>query len=72
MFNGWIYLPRPETKERHLQPASMVEVLALRIEAIKVGTIDKRCPVDGKVPHTAFPLGHAAHRHTQWRNCATT
>ena len=37
--SSWIYQPHPETKERHLQPASMVEVLAPRIESVKVGMV---------------------------------
>jgi len=34
---GWIYYPHPETKQRHWQPPSTVELLAPRIEALQPG-----------------------------------
>lgn len=37
--SGWIYQPHPETKALHLQPACVIEVLAPRIEALKVGMV---------------------------------
>ena len=35
---AWIYFPHPETKERHQQPRSVVEVLAPRLNAAEPGT----------------------------------
>ena len=38
-YEGWIYYPHPETKERHFQDASIVEVIAPLIEGIRYGDI---------------------------------
>jgi hypothetical protein len=38
-YEGWIYHPHPETKERHFQDASIVEVIAPLIEGIRYGDI---------------------------------
>jgi|TARA_B100002052_G_scaffold202374_1_gene184714 hypothetical protein len=35
---AWIYYPHPETKERHQQPRSVVEVLAPRLRGIEPGS----------------------------------
>lgn len=34
---GWIYYPHPETKERHFQNPTIVEVIASKIDGIKYG-----------------------------------
>lgn len=36
-YSGWIYYPHPETKERHFQDPTTVEVIAPMIEGIKYG-----------------------------------
>ena len=36
-YNGWIYYPHPETKERHFQNASIIEVIAQFIPEIRYG-----------------------------------
>ena len=35
--NGWIYRPHPETKHRHHQPTTMIEVIAPRLQGINAG-----------------------------------
>ena len=37
LVNGWIYRPHPETKQRHQQPSTMIEVLAPRVQGISPG-----------------------------------
>lgn len=37
IFDGWVYYPHPETKERHFQNPSIVEVIAPRIAGISYG-----------------------------------
>ena len=34
---GWIYYPHPETKERHWQPPTILELLAPRLSGLKPG-----------------------------------
>lgn len=36
-YEGWIYYPHPETKARHFQNASIVEVIAVEIPGIGYG-----------------------------------
>ena len=36
-YQGWIYYPHPETKERHFQDPSIIEVIAPLIEEIRYG-----------------------------------
>jgi len=36
-YEGWIYYPHPETKARHYQDRSVIEVIARRIPDIKYG-----------------------------------
>jgi hypothetical protein len=36
-YTGWVYYPHPETKERHFQDPSMVEVLTTYISGIQYG-----------------------------------
>ncbi len=36
-YEGWIYYPHPETKERHFQNRSVIEVIARRIPNIEYG-----------------------------------
>ena len=36
-YGGWLYYPHPETKERHFQNPSLVEVIAVPIPEIKYG-----------------------------------
>lgn len=36
-YDGWVYYPHPETKERHFQNPSLVEVIARPIPEIKYG-----------------------------------
>ena len=36
-YTGWVYYPHPETKERHFQDPSMVEVLTTYIPGIQYG-----------------------------------
>jgi hypothetical protein len=38
-YEGWIYHPHPETKERHFQDASIVEIIAPLIEGISYGDV---------------------------------
>jgi hypothetical protein len=38
-YEGWIYYPHPETKERHFQDASIVEIIAPLIVGIGYGDI---------------------------------
>ena len=35
--NGWIYYPHPETKERHWQPPTTLELLAPRLSGVEPG-----------------------------------
>ena len=37
--NGWVYYPNPETKERHWQPATTLELLAPRLSGVEPGSI---------------------------------
>ena len=36
-FDGWVYFPHPETKLRHFQNPSLLEVIAKEIPEIKYG-----------------------------------
>jgi hypothetical protein len=36
-YDGWIYYPHPETKERHHQSPSIIEVIAHRIPGLETG-----------------------------------
>jgi hypothetical protein len=36
-FDGWVYYPHPETKLRHFQNPSLLEVIALPIQNLKYG-----------------------------------
>ena len=36
--SGWIYYPHPETKQRHWQPATTIELLAPRLSSVCNGT----------------------------------
>lgn len=36
-YDGWVYYPHPETKRRHFQDASTLEILAPRIPNIQYG-----------------------------------
>jgi hypothetical protein len=36
-YAGWVYYPHPETKERHFQQPSMIEILAKFIPGIQYG-----------------------------------
>ena len=36
-FPGWVYYPHPETKKRHFQQPSMIEILAEYIPGIGYG-----------------------------------
>ena len=36
-YNGWVYYPHPETKRRHFQDASLLEVIAEPIPEISYG-----------------------------------
>ena len=36
--NGWIYYPHPETKERHQQPSTTLELLAPRLSGVQSGS----------------------------------
>jgi hypothetical protein len=36
-YDGWVYYPHPETKLRHFQDPSMIEVIARRIPGIAYG-----------------------------------
>jgi hypothetical protein len=36
-YQGWVYYPHPETKERHFQQPSMIEVLSEFIPGIRYG-----------------------------------
>ncbi|MFE4107397.1 hypothetical protein [Almyronema epifaneia] len=38
VYSGLVYYPHPETKVRHFQPASLIEVLAPKIPDITYGT----------------------------------
>jgi hypothetical protein len=38
-YSGWIYYPHPETKRRHIQDASLLEVIAARIANLSPGDI---------------------------------
>ena len=43
--SGWIYYPHPETKERHWQPPTTLELLAPRLSGVEPGcTISLRDP----------------------------
>ena len=37
--NGWIYYPHPETKSRHWQPPTTLELLAPRLEGVETGGV---------------------------------
>ena len=36
-YNGWVYYPHPETKLRHFQNPSLLEVIAMPIDGIQYG-----------------------------------
>ena len=36
-YDGWVYYPHPETKLRHFQNPSLLEVIAYQIPEIKYG-----------------------------------
>lgn len=36
-YDGWVYYPHPETKKRHYQDVSKIEILSAPIPAIKYG-----------------------------------
>jgi phage pi2 protein 07 len=36
-YEGWVYYPHPETKLRHFQDSSLLEVIAYPIPEIKYG-----------------------------------
>ena len=36
---GWIYKPHPETKQRHWQPDTMIELLAPYLEGVQTGEL---------------------------------
>jgi hypothetical protein len=36
-YDGWVYYPHPETKLRHFQNPSLIEVIAMEIPGIKYG-----------------------------------
>ncbi len=36
-YQGWIYYPHPETKERHFQDPTIIEIIAPLIEGISYG-----------------------------------
>ena len=36
-YDGWVYYPHPETKLRHFQNPSLVEIIAIEIPNIKYG-----------------------------------
>ncbi|HMB25735.1 MAG TPA: hypothetical protein VKP08_22995, partial [Anaerolineales bacterium] len=36
-YDGWVYYPHPETKERNFQNPALVEVIALPIPGIEYG-----------------------------------
>lgn len=36
-YDGWIYYPHPETKRRHFQNPSLLEVIACRIPGVGIG-----------------------------------
>jgi hypothetical protein len=36
-YDGWVYYPHPETKERHFQNPSLLEVIAMPIPEIQYG-----------------------------------
>ena len=36
-YEGWVYYPHPETKLRHLQNPSLLEVIAMGIKDIRYG-----------------------------------
>jgi CTP-dependent riboflavin kinase len=36
-YDGWVYYPHPETKERHFQDPSIIEIIADKIPGIKDG-----------------------------------
>jgi hypothetical protein len=36
-YDGWVYYPHPETKLRHFQNPSLLEVIAMRIPGIQYG-----------------------------------
>lgn len=37
IYDGWVYYPHPETKQRHFQNPSLIEILAARIEGVTYG-----------------------------------
>jgi hypothetical protein len=36
-YDGWVYYPHPETKLRHFQNPSLLEVIAMPIDGIQYG-----------------------------------
>lgn len=48
-YDGWIYYPHPETKARHFQNPSLIEVLAPRIDGIAYGDPVTLAVPDGEV-----------------------
>ncbi|GAB4418930.1 MAG: hypothetical protein Kow002_06190 [Anaerolineales bacterium] len=36
-YDGWVYYPHPETKLRHFQNPSLIEVIAMEIPGIRYG-----------------------------------
>jgi hypothetical protein len=38
-YEGWVYYPHPETKKRHFQNPSLVEIIAPRIPGIAYGDV---------------------------------
>ena len=36
-YEGWVYYPHPETKKRHFQDPSLIEIIAPRIPGIQYG-----------------------------------
>ncbi len=36
-YDGWVYYPHPETKERHFQDPTTIEIIADKITGIKYG-----------------------------------
>lgn len=38
-YDGWVYYPHPETKLRHFQDPSLLEVIAMEINGIRYGDI---------------------------------
>ena len=47
--NGWIYYPHPETKERHWQPPTMLELLAPHLSGIEPGSTIQLRDQNGRI-----------------------